>query len=99
MNKKRLPALPFEGPSENANALRNILPEREDQQSVSYRSGRWTHVRENGLVVEVHEPDYGKIEELLDNHYEVRPCEEDSEDPERNEREGAAPYLKFPAQI
>ena len=63
----------------------------------------WTHARENGLVVEVHKPDDGKAEELLDNEYEVRPCEEGSEDPKRNEREAeeaasAAPYLKIPAQ-
>ena len=63
----------------------------------------WTHARENGLVVEVHEPDDGKTEEFLDNQYEVRPCGEDSENPERNEREAeeaasAAPYLKLPAR-
>lgn len=63
----------------------------------------WAHARENGLVVEVHEPGDGKTEEFLDNEYEVRPCERDNEDPERNEREAeeaasAAPYLKLPAQ-
>lgn len=63
----------------------------------------WTHARENGLVVEVHEPKNGKTEEFLDNEYEVLPFEEDDEDPELNEREAedaasAAPYLKIPAQ-
>lgn len=48
-------------------------------------------------------PADGKIEEFLDNEYEMRPCERDNGDPERNEREaeeaaGAAPYLKLPAQ-
>ena len=64
----------------------------------------WTHARENGLVVEVHEPDDEKAEEFLDNEYEVRPCEEDGEDPELNEKEAeeaaiAAPYRKIPSQM
>lgn len=75
----------------------------DEQISKAFPTDVWAHARENGLVVEVHEPGVGKIAEFLDNEYEVRPCERDKEDPERNEREaeeaaGAAPYLKLPAQ-
>lgn len=63
----------------------------------------WKHARENGLVVDLHEPDDGETVEFLDNEYEVRPCEQDGEDPERNEKEAEeaadeAPYLKIPSQ-
>ncbi len=63
----------------------------------------WTHARENGLVVEVHEATNGKTSEFLDNEYEVLPCEKNEEDSELNEKEAeaaasAAPYLKIPAQ-
>jgi hypothetical protein len=49
----------------------------------------WKHAKESGLVIDV-EPQNGAPapRRLLDNGYEIRPCEPDpGENPEHNERD------------